>query len=342
MNNMIHSNDTLTKQQTNSEKNKLKYSIGLKNALIVGVNSGSVDIYDKIKSYPALGYKVHGFIALREIENKNLSKQLPILGGLNTLKKYIETYNVDIVLIAIDPDQKEHLETIIKICNVNKIAYQIVHDVYNTVYGHVIRDVYQDIFQYKEFNIRRVLDFFGAIFLIVLLIPLYIVVSVTIKLESKGAVLYSQLRTGKNKKPFRIYKFRSMVQDAEKLSGPVWAQKSDPRITRVGYIMRKTRIDELPQLINILKGDMSFIGPRPERPFFVESFKQQIPFYLNRLQVKPGVTGWAQVKWRYDETIEDVKEKLSYDLYYINNRSLWMDLKILLFTVKTVVLGKGQ
>ena len=133
-----------------------------------------------------------------------------------------------------------------------------------------------------------------------------------------------------------------MVQDAEQKSGPVWAQKNDSRITSVGNFLRKTRIDELPQLLNIFKGDMSFIGPRPERPFFVESFKQQIPFYFNRLRYKPGVTGWAQVKWGYDETIEDVKEKLKFDLYYINNRTIQLDIKIMFLTVSTVLLGRGQ
>ena len=134
-----------------------------------------------------------------------------------------------------------------------------------------------------------------------------------------------------------------MVQDAETKSGPVWAQKSDPRITKIGAFMRATRIDELPQLMNILKGDMSFIGPRPERPFFVESFKEQIPLYERRLEIKPGVTGWAQVKWRYDESIEDVKEKLKYDLFYVDNNNSWkLNIKIMFLTVGTVLMQKGQ
>ena len=174
------------------------------------------------------------------------------------------------------------------------------------------------------------------------LFPIFIIIALAIKLESKGSIFYSQIRVGKDGKQFRIYKFRSMVQDAEKSSGPIWAQKADPRVTKIGRFMRITRIDELPQLLNILKGDMSLIGPRPERPFFVESFKEQIPLYENRLKIKPGVTGWAQVKWRYDESLEDVKQKLSYDLYYVDNYSVWLDLRIFLLTFLTVLLHKGQ
>jgi lipopolysaccharide/colanic/teichoic acid biosynthesis glycosyltransferase len=140
---------------------------------------------------------------------------------------------------------------------------------------------------------------------------------------------------------FTIYKFRTMVSNAE-ASGPQLATQNDPRITPLGNFMRKTRLDELPQLWNVLKGDMSLVGPRPERPFFVEQFKKQIPLYSRRLRVRPGITGWAQVKWKYDESFDDVVEKTKYDLFYVENMSLRMDLKILINTIATVILGKGQ
>jgi len=178
--------------------------------------------------------------------------------------------------------------------------------------------------------------------LIVFSIPITIISALIVKLESKGPIFYKQERMGLNGKIFKIYKFRSMVSDAEKISGPVWSTKDDPRITRFGKFIRKVRIDEIPQMLNILKGDMSFVGPRPERPFFVEKLSNEIPLYKRRLKVRPGVTGWAQVKHKYDENIEDVKMKTRYDLFYIENMSLRMDFKIIFRTVFVVLFGKGH
>lgn len=139
-----------------------------------------------------------------------------------------------------------------------------------------------------------------------------------------------------------MFKFRTMKQDAEADSGPMWATENDPRVTKVGYWLRKLRLDEMPQLLNVLSGSMSLVGPRPERPHFVDQFKVQIPLYTRRLRVRPGITGWAQVKWKYDESLADVKEKTKYDLYYVENISLMMDMKILINTILTMVKGKGQ
>ena len=145
-----------------------------------------------------------------------------------------------------------------------------------------------------------------------------------------------------NGKIYTMIKFRSMIKGAEKMTGPVWATWDDPRVTRIGKFLRKTRIDEIPQLINVIKGDMSWVGPRPERPYFVEKFKKEIPLYTRRLRVRPGITGWAQVKGGYDQSIEHVKQKLTYDLFYIENMSLRMDLKIVIVTILVMLKGKGQ
>jgi len=177
---------------------------------------------------------------------------------------------------------------------------------------------------------------------LVLSAPLMIVAALLIRLESPGPLFYRQERVGKDGKPFDILKFRSMRTDAEHNSTPQWASRNDPRITRVGSIMRKLRIDELPQFVNILKGDMSFVGPRPERPYFVQLLEGKIPYYDLRHSVRPGVTGWAQVSYPYGATIEDAKNKLEYDLFYVKNASIAFDLAIIFSTVKTVVLGKGQ
>jgi len=164
---------------------------------------------------------------------------------------------------------------------------------------------------------------------------------VLIKMDSKGPVLFTQKRVGAHRKPYRVYKFRSMVEDAEAKSGPVWAQADDDRVTRVGKYIRRWRIDEFPQLFNVIKGKMSFVGPRPEREFFVEELEKEIPYYGERFSVKPGVTGWAQVCYPYGSSVEDAKEKLNYDLFYIKNMSIFMDLLVIMKTVKTVIFGEG-
>jgi sugar transferase (PEP-CTERM system associated) len=190
--------------------------------------------------------------------------------------------------------------------------------------------------------IKRLFDVTLASAGLILASPLMALAAIAIKLESPGPVLYRQPRSGQNGCVFILNKFRSMRRDAEQGTGAVWAQEADPRVTRVGAILRRTRLDELPQLINVLLGHMSFIGPRPERPEFVQSLQKEIPYYLKRLSVKPGLTGWAQVKYRYGASIEDSLEKLQYDLYYIKNLSLFLDLLILLNTVQVVLFARGR
>ena len=197
---------------------------------------------------------------------------------------------------------------------------------YSNVNGNILFDIYQ-----------RVLDIVLSVIGLLIGIPLMIVFGILIKVEDNGPITYKQERLGKGGKKFYIYKLRSMRTDAEKF-GAQWAEKDDPRITKVGKFIRKTRIDEIPQLFNILKGDMSIIGPRPERPSFTEEFNQEIPGFINRLAVKPGLTGWAQVNGGYEIT---PREKLIEDIYYIENRSVLLDLKILFKTIKVVLTGDG-
>ncbi len=189
--------------------------------------------------------------------------------------------------------------------------------------------------------VKRIFDVVCSTILIVLAAPVMLVTALAIKLESKGPVFYRQERVGSNSRTFHVAKFRSMRTDAEKDGKPVWAMAQDSRVTRVGNFIRRVRIDELPQLFNVLKGEMSLVGPRPERPYFVEQLTQEIPYYAVRHSIKPGVTGWAQVKYSYGSTIEDSQEKLQYDLYYVKNHSLFLDFVILFETVGVVLTGKG-
>lgn len=190
-------------------------------------------------------------------------------------------------------------------------------------------------------NIKRVFDIIMAIIIGVMTLPVMAVAAIIVRLESPGPIIYSQDRVGENGKEFKVHKFRSMRNDAEK-DGAKWAQVNDPRVTKFGNFMRKTRIDELPQLINVLKGEMSFIGPRPERMVFIKELEKEIPYYNLRHMVKPGLTGWAQVMYPYGASVEDARRKLEYDLYYIKHHSLYLDLMIMFMTFKTVVFGKGR
>ncbi|MDO5788490.1 MAG: exopolysaccharide biosynthesis polyprenyl glycosylphosphotransferase [Fusobacterium sp.] len=190
-------------------------------------------------------------------------------------------------------------------------------------------------------NIKRVFDIIMAIIIGVMTLPVMAVAAIIVRFESPGPIIYSQDRVGENGKEFKVHKFRSMRNDAEK-DGAKWAQVNDPRVTKFGNFMRKTRIDELPQLINVLKGEMSFIGPRPERMVFIKELEKEIPYYNLRHMVKPGLTGWAQVMYPYGASVEDARRKLEYDLYYIKHHSLYLDLMIMFMTFKTVVFGKGR
>ena len=190
--------------------------------------------------------------------------------------------------------------------------------------------------------IKRTIDLSISLTMLIFLSPIIFVVSIIIKLDSKGPVIFSQERVGQKHRPYMVHKFRSMRSDAEKDTGPVWAKDNDDRITRIGNFMRKWRVDEIPQLWNVLKGEMSFVGPRPEREHFVKQLTEIIPYYGERFSVKPGLTGWAQVSYGYGASVRDAIEKLNYDLFYIKNMSVLMDIMIVARTVKTVIFGHGR
>jgi exopolysaccharide biosynthesis polyprenyl glycosylphosphotransferase len=198
-----------------------------------------------------------------------------------------------------------------------------------------------DRLSFWEKLVKTFSDYAISLFVIILGTPVWLVISLAIVLDSPGGVFYRQKRTGEGGREYKVFKFRSMVKNAESKTGAVWADKDDSRVTRVGRFIRKTRIDEVPQFLNVLAGDMAVVGPRPERPEIIEELRKIYPFYDKRLAVKPGITGWAQVKLEYDTSIEDVSKKLKHDFQYIENQSLFLDMEILARTILVVLTGKG-
>ncbi|HAP35672.1 MAG TPA: sugar transferase [Bacteroidetes bacterium] len=329
-------------------KRMLLQGIGLSETIIVGTGPKAVELIESVKKYPALGYNVIGFISTDETAN---DQSLQVLGTIDDIPKIIKDNNVRNILIALDSQQKEVVLTVVSLSTGLDISIKIIPDMYdiisgqartNQIYGFPLIEIMPHIMQPWEESAKRLVDVIVSIMILTLSSPIWIMVAVAIRLESPGSVVYSQERVGIKEKRFRMHKFRSMRSDAEAKTGPVWAPKDDPRVTSVGRFLRKTRLDEIPQFINVLKGEMSLVGPRPERPHFVELLSKEIPLYKRRLVVRPGITGWAQIKQGYDTSIDDVRSKVRYDLFYIENMSFRMDIKILLMTVYTMIAGKGN
>jgi exopolysaccharide biosynthesis polyprenyl glycosylphosphotransferase len=274
-----------------------------------------------------------------------------ILGTTRQLPDIIERRGIGEVLVGLDFTEHDQLLEIIRQCNGYEVGIKIIPDLYDivsgqarvsSIYGVPLIDVSPELLRPWEAALKRTLDVVISGVVLLVGLPLWLLVAVLIKLDSRGPVFYRQERVGRNGTVFSILKFRSMVENAEQVSGPKWAEKDDPRVTRVGWIIRKLHLDEVPQFINVLIGDMSLVGPRPERPYFVEQLAKELPLYHRRLKVRPGITGWAQVKHHYDQSVEDVKTKLKYDLFYIENMSWRMDIKILFNTLYVMLRGKGH
>ncbi len=325
--------------------------VGRRNALIVGFNDKGKEIHDQMLQHRALGIDVKGFVSLKETCEPVFHKNVSIIGNVEDLPNLIDKTSSKEVILALERENHDMLIDIISKCEPKNINMKIVPDLYeilsgqartSQIYGVPLIDIMPQLMPEWEKRLKRILDIIVSLFILIISSPIILLAAIAIKIDSKGMVFFKQERCGLNNKTFRIIKFRSMVQDAEIKTGPVWSQKGDPRITRVGKIIRKLRIDEIPQMLNVLRGEMSLVGPRPERPFFVEKLSEEIPYYRRRLKVRPGITGWAQVKHKYDESIEDVKIKLRYDLFYIENMSLRMDFKILFRTVFVVLFARGH
>jgi sugar transferase (PEP-CTERM system associated) len=298
----------------------------------------------------ALPFRVIGFLDDDPAAQDNLLPGYDLLGSVKELLSVVEEHRPDILLVALTNMRGTLPINDILECRFRGVRVEEWTSFFEKLTGRILVDSLRPawlVFSDGAVNtrlaetIRRVLDVALSLAGLTLSAPLLAVAALCIKLDSIGPVLFRQERVGKDGRVFVLYKLRSMRVDAERMTGPVWASEADPRVTRVGRVLRQLRLDEIPQMFNVLIGNMSFIGPRPERPVFVNDLKEQLPFYVLRFAVKPGITGWAQVMYRYGSTVEDALEKLQYDLYYVKNMSIFLDLLILLKSVQVVLLGRG-
>jgi sugar transferase (PEP-CTERM system associated) len=316
--------------------------------LILGTGQTARMLARQMGTQQDFAYRLVGFV--RDADDIPTVRQHDILGSPNDIDRIVRTRHVDRIVVGLS-DRRGRLpvEQLLR-AKLSGVRVEDATTTYERLTGKILIDdlkpswlIFSDGFRASRWTrfIKRMLDLSFSILLGLVSAPLMLLTAAAVKIDSPGPAVYRQKRVGEKGRVFLIYKFRSMRADAEQAGQPVWARDKDDRVTRVGRFIRVTRLDELPQLWNVMRGDMSFVGPRPERPFFVEQLARNIPFYTQRHAVKPGLTGWAQVKYRYGSTIEDAMEKLQYDLYYIKHLSVFFDLTIVLDTVKVILFGKG-
>ena len=332
------------------QKYLLKKKIGLNNAVILGVNRRSKEIYESLQNQSYHGLKVKGFVQAQDdpSDNQFFHQKIKILGSEIELEKILKSEKIDDVIIALDRPNPERIMSSIVNINGSPVSIKILPDMYEVVTGLArttqlvgvpLIDINLNIDTFYSRVLKRILDIILASIGVLICFPIWLIIGLLIKLDSSGPVFYLQSRAGKKEKLFNIIKFRSMIYNAESETGPIWSSSEDIRITRFGKILRRLHIDETPQLVNILKGDMSIVGPRPERPFFVKKLKETYPFYIRRLKIRPGVTGWSQINQPFDTNIKDVHQKLKYDFYYIENLSLRLDFHIIFRTAWVIFRG---
>lgn len=327
----------------------LRRGVGLERILILGATEAGRKIKDELVSTPEMGYKVFGFVdesaGLKEREFDGL----PVLGKYADLPGLVNAHRIGGIIISHESTSHNEILRVLSQVAEFPLSIFIVPDLYDAASGHfktsavhgmTLKVLFPEHMPAWEAKLKRLLDMGVSAAVMALGLPLYLITALAIKLDSAGPIIYSQERIGQYGRRIRIHKFRTMRADAEK-AGPQWATRGDPRVTRLGRFLRLSRLDELPQMWCVLKGDMSLVGPRPEREHFINQLRNEVPLYLRRLKMKPGLTGWAQVKHKYDASIEDVKTKVLYDLWYFENMSLSLDLLIMLRTVWVVLTGHG-
>jgi len=324
-----------------------RHNIEWANLLVVGMGAVAQEILRKVEGSPELGYHLVGVVNVRP-QQSNTDFNVPILGDYRNLPYIIDQYHVEQVIIAVPDANRDELFELISFCRRGRVDIKIYPD----MFAYIARDLSVDdlggtpLITVRDvamtgwrLSLKRGVDIVGSSFGLVLLSPFMLLTAILIKLESPGSVFYTQTRMGLDERPFEMIKFRSMRTDAES-GGPGWTKENDPRVTPIGRWLRKTNWDEIPQLINVLVGEMSLVGPRPERPVYVQQFREQIPRYMERHREKAGMTGWAQVNGLRGDT--SITERTVYDLWYVENWSLWLDIKIILRTFLNTVLRRDR
>ena len=318
--------------------------------MIIGGSERAIDIYNEIEGLPkGTGNDFIGFINLNGVD-RQLESKLTYLGHIDDVEAILRKNEVEQVIIAVESVEHDKLRTVISRLEGGDVKIKILPDMYdilsgtvkmNNIFGALLIEVKADVMPIWQRITKRIFDIVASSIALVLLTPVFIVLGILVKTSSPGPILFFQQRIGKNGVAFNIIKFRTMVTDAEK-AGPQLSSSNDPRITSVGRFMRKSRLDEFPQFWNVLVGDMSLVGPRPERQFYIDQIAELAPQFHELTKVRPGITSWGQVKYGYAENVDQMLARMKYDLLYLKNRTLSLDLKIMLYTILIIFKGSGK